>query len=134
MTLRWSDQEFEDWRLRRGKHATPKKPLSSLTLPLRLPSLANQRVHPLKRWRQGRQQKNAVASALTPYLKPALPAVVTLTRIGPRKLDSDNLAISFKAVRDQLAAWIGVDDGSDLYVWQYAQEKAKEYGIRIEVT
>lgn len=23
MTLRWSDQEFEDWRLRKGRHATP---------------------------------------------------------------------------------------------------------------
>lgn len=133
MTLRWSDQEFEEWRLRKGRHATPKAVLSSLTIPLQLPSLANQSVHPLKRWRQGRAQKKAVLAALTPYLRPKLPAVITLTRFGPRKLDTDNLAMSFKAARDQIAAWIGVDDGSDLYVWRYEQEKAKDYAIRIDV-
>ena len=36
--------------------------------------------------------------------------VVTLTRVSPRALDSDNLAYAFKAVRDEVAAYFGVND------------------------
>ncbi len=59
------------------------------------------------------------------------PLVCTLTRIG-RKLDDDNLASAFKAVRDQVAAELGVDDGSDAVAWRYAQERGPA-GIRIEI-
>jgi hypothetical protein len=64
--------------------------------------------------------------------------VVTLTRIGPRDLDSDNLAGSAKAVRDAVARWLGVDDGPRAPVeWRYAQERpakgAKRYAVRITI-
>jgi hypothetical protein len=113
-----------------------KRPLFPLTLPLRLYSLANERVHPMVRYRRCKAHRNAIRRAIPAALLPKLPAVVTLTRIGPRKLDSDNLAISAKAVRDALAELWGVDDGSDLYDWRYAQESAGKgvYGVRIEVT
>lgn len=62
-----------------------------------------------------------------------MPATVTITRIGKRKLDSDNLAISAKHVRDGIADAYGVDDGSDLYTWNYAQEIGKDYAVRIEI-
>lgn len=64
------------------------------------------------------------------------PVEVVLTRIAPRELDDDNLARSFKAVRDQVAVHLGVDDRSKLVTWRYAQEKGKprEYAVRIEVT
>lgn len=60
---------------------------------------------------------------------------VTLTRIAPRVLDGDNLQRSFKAVRDQVAEEIGIDDGSNRIAWFYAQEKGKpkEYAVRIEI-
>lgn len=59
--------------------------------------------------------------------------VVTLTRLGPRKLDSDNLAGSFKAIRDGVADALGIDDGSELIQWEYRQEKSKECSVVIEI-
>jgi len=62
-----------------------------------------------------------------------LPATVTLTRLGPRTLDSDNCAGAMKHIRDGVADAIGVDDGDERYDWQYRQEKSKTYGVRIEI-
>ena len=61
---------------------------------------------------------------------------VKITRIAPKKLDSDNLAISSKAIRDGIADAIGIDDGSDKYTWSYAQESGppKHYAVRVELT
>lgn len=52
-----------------------------------------------------------------------------------RVLDDDNLASGFKATRDGVADWLGVDDGDKRLTWRYAQEKGapKFYGVRIEV-
>lgn len=70
------------------------------------------------------------------------PVVVRLTRIGPRKLDSDNVAGACKAVRDGVADWLDVDDGDETKVrWVYAQRRAvagelwlvKGYGVQIEL-
>lgn len=58
---------------------------------------------------------------------------VLITRLGPRKLDSDNLAISAKAVRDGIAQALGVDDGDETAVhWDYAQERGA-YGVRVRI-
>lgn len=52
------------------------------------------------------------------------PLVVLLTRIAPRALDSaDNLPGSLKAVRDAVAAELGIDDRTTLVTWLYDQEK-----------
>lgn len=117
------------------KPAEPQSPVGPLRafLPLRLPSLPNTRLHPLRLYRLLKMQRNAVMRELRRHIRPSLPATVTLTRLGPRRLDPDNLAASFKACQDSIAAWIGVDDGSPLYVWTYAQEKSDVYGLRIEV-
>lgn len=61
------------------------------------------------------------------------PAIrVRLVRLGGKMLDTDNLAGGFKAIRDQIAKWLKVDDGSDRFRWDYNQEPAKEKGFRIE--
>jgi hypothetical protein len=64
-----------------------------------------------------------------------MPCSITLTRIAPRRLDSDNLARSLKAVRDGIADAIGVDDGDPRLEWRYAQEQGavREYAVRVEV-
>lgn len=66
-----------------------------------------------------------------------LPCTVHLTRIGPKKLDSDdNLNISFKAIRDAIAAKLGVDDGEDDKInFVYHQEpcKVRRYSIIVEI-
>lgn len=66
---------------------------------------------------------------------PKLPVTVLLTRIAPRKFDTDGLAAAFKSVRDGIADRLGIDDGSDKIIWQYAQRrgKPKEYAVEIEV-
>lgn len=42
---------------------------------------------------------------------------VVLTRVSPRPFDDDNNAAALKSVRDGMAEWWGIDDGSDDVVW-----------------
>lgn len=101
------------------------------TIPIKLASLANLREHHMVRARRAKAQRQAACLMMKPH---PVPCVITITRVGPRPLDSDNLAISAKHVRDGIADRLGVDDGSPLLTWTYAQRKAKEYGVEIEVT
>jgi hypothetical protein len=105
---------------------------------MRLVSAMNAREHWAKRSARAKQQRAVATEDMCLWyspLPPRLPARVTITRYGPRKLDSDNLAASAKAVRDGVADWFGVDDGSDQYEWVYQQELAPAgcYGVRIEI-
>ena len=62
--------------------------------------------------------------------------VITLTRIAPRPLDSDNLARSFKAIRDGIADALEINDGSKRLTWNYEQRKGskpKQYAVQIEI-
>lgn len=59
---------------------------------------------------------------------PPLPLCVTITRNAPRGLDSDNLAGAAKHIRDGIAAWLEVDDRSDLIQWRYGQ-RSTERGV-----
>lgn len=52
-------------------------------------------------------------------------------RVAPGRLDDDNLARACKAVRDEVAAWLGVDDGDPRISWVTAQEKSSAYATRI---
>lgn len=63
------------------------------------------------------------------------PCEVRIVRLAPAQLDDDNLARACKAVRDEVAAWLGVDDRDPRVTWVCAQEKAPRgvYGVRILV-
>lgn len=105
-------------------------------IPLRLPSL-NNLSH--RHWRSlsaiTNKQKAAtrlVMSGIDAPPIPALPLLITITRVGPRRLDDDNLAGACKYVRDAIAAKVGVDDGSDLYTWRYEQ-RTGPYGVEVEI-
>lgn len=102
-------------------------------MPLRLPSLAN--LHSLT-WQRlsgiKRKHREVTKRAMSGFIPPKPPFVVTLTRVGARKLDDDNLASAFKYIRDEVARIIGIDDGSPLYTWQYLQ-RIGEYEVEIEV-
>lgn len=79
-------------------------------------------------------QRKAVAMYLVGKRRPPLPAIVTFTRLGPNKrpMDSDGLQAAFKGIRDLIAQWYVADDGPNaLFTWQYAQERTKEYGVRV---
>lgn len=93
----------------------------SFTIPIKTPSLANQRLHWAVKAKQVKSHRTA-ALAKCPRWSHGPLLVVTLTRYGVRELDSDNLASALKGIRDGVAARLGVDDGSKLVRWNYEQE------------
>ena len=106
---------------------------------MKIVSVANMRLHWAVKAKLTRDQRNRTRMSLAAVAQSSgvemLPATVVLTRVAPRKLDGDNLQSGFKAVRDGVADWLGVDDGNGLVDWQYAQRsgKAGEYAVEIEV-
>jgi hypothetical protein len=123
---------------------TPKsegaKPAVSVEiLGLRTVNEANAHEHWRKRARRVKAQRSLVTLALGAFghRKPAFPLRVTLGRIAPRVMDTDNAIIALKSVRDAVAAWLEVDDGpSETRVeWAYAsQRKGKDYGVSIAIS
>lgn len=97
---------------------------------LRLHSKLNQRVHWATKAKQAKIERHAAYYTVKPH---ALPCTVTLTRIGPRELDGDNLQGSCKGVRDGVADRLGVDDRSPLITWIYQQRKEKVYAVEIVI-
>ena len=84
--------------------------------------------------------KNMESGQITPVFEFKFgliqPYTVTLTRFGPRLLDShDNLTAAFKNIVDGVCDALGIRDDSDISTvsFRYAQAKAKTKSIRIEV-
>ncbi len=94
----------------------------------------NSREHWRKRAKRVRMERDSVLLYTYGLASPALPARVRLTRIAPSNgLDDDNLASALKSVRDQVAAWIGVDDRHrDIVRYVYEQERGP-WGVTIEI-
>lgn len=111
-------------------------------VPVKIVSEANQRCHWAVRRKRFAGQADAVQLAFAAHCRPNVrralygsPCAITLTRIGPRRLDSDNAIGGFKSVRDTIARLLGIDDGDERLTWTYTQEKGKpkEYGIRVRI-
>ncbi len=106
---------------------------------MRIVSVANMRLHWAAKARLAKNQRTRTRMSLAAVAQSSgvevLPVTVVLTRIAPRKLDGDNLQSGFKAVRDGVADWLGVDDGSNMIDWQYVQRHgaAGEYAVEVEV-
>lgn len=106
-----------------------------VTLPLRLVSLSNQREHWAKRAKRAKAHRAITSLRFkVPHNAQAFrgPLVITLTRIGKRKLDDDNLRGACKSVRDGVADFLGVNDADPRIEWKYEQEKG-EYAVRIRI-
>lgn len=104
-----------------------------MIIPLKTVSTMNLREHWSIRAKRAKAHRRETFWALASELKkPSLPCTITLTRIGKRKLDTDNLAASFKACRDGVADWLGIDDGDERLTWVYAQELGA-YSVKIEI-
>lgn len=107
-------------------------------LPTHIVSEANGREHWRKVAARKKLHRQTARLILQQYARPMREDVsvsVMLTRIAPRSLDGDNLQSGFKATRDGVADWLGIDDGSPRIMWQYGQEKGKpkQYAARVEV-
>ena len=110
-------------------------PVLNLFVRMKVPSMANQRLHWAAKHRQVKKQRQLVHTQLLlnfgrqHYEKPT----VKLIRVG-RPLDSDNLASALKAVRDGVADYLQMLDDSDkLITWQYAQWPGSPQGVRVEI-
>lgn len=103
----------------------------------RIESEANGREHWRAKSSRVKRHRLTAWAELRKVERPAFlgPVQITLTRIAPLTLDDDNLASGFKATRDGVADWLGVDDGDKRLTWRYQQERGapKTYQVRIEV-
>jgi hypothetical protein len=113
------------------------KPLARLSVsvlisPLKLVSEANANDKLRNKISRKTAVKAAVSAAL-PELRFPLPCVVVLTRIGGKQLDDDNLQRCFKAVRDVVAKWLGVDDADPRIRWRYRQRPGWVMGCGIQI-
>jgi len=102
-------------------------------VPLRTSTGPNTREHYTARARRVRHERDAIAWALQGHSRPPASCSVRLTRIAPSAgLDDDNLVVALKAVRDQVATWLGVDDRHrDRVRYVYAQHRGP-WGVAIE--
>lgn len=110
--------------------------MNTIEIPLRTWNTANCRWHWAKRAKYAKQCRTAafMAARLQGIREPPNGAfVVRLVRIGKRRMDSDGLAISFKGVRDGIAAAMGIDDGDPRITWQYDQAIGKAYSVQITI-
>jgi aspartate oxidase len=112
-------------------------------VPVRIEPEMNRRDHWTKRRRRFDGQRMALRTvcshhraalgAAASHLAAGGAVVVTLTRVGPRTLDTDNLASGFKACRDEIASLLGVDDGSSMVEWIYRQERGRPFAMWMEI-
>lgn len=103
-------------------------------LAIRAQSEANMREHWAVKARRAKNHKQ-VAANLVQFMRVGIKPVlkITLTRHGKGTLDTDNLAGSMKAVRDGICSALRIDDGSPLVVFEYRQEKAKDYRVHVAI-
>jgi len=77
-------------------------------------------------WRGGKHPDGRWKRTLGEYMLAGGGTIhVEFTRLSTATCDDDNLPSAFKAVRDGIAEAFGIDDGSDRYVWSYAQRRIK---------
>ena len=109
-------------------------------IPIRTVSELNCQEHWTKKHRRHRQQKFFVWKALKKDIdKVKLPCKVKVTRLSDRQLDFDNLVCCFKWIVDAICDLIspglmpGMADADQRIKIDYAQEKQRKIGIRIEI-
>lgn len=109
-----------------------------ITFPLVTCSEANTREHWTKSAKRHAIQKQITKVFLLGNKIPTkLPVKITLCRLSPRTLDSDNLQMALKYIRDSIADYFipglqaGRADDNKGFSWNYAQEKSKMKGVRI---
>lgn len=107
---------------------------------LKTVSELNQREHWGAKNRRKLDQQEQIAVAMLNALRGKrieLPCVVKLTRIGPKKMDNDNLAGAMKYCQDQIARQLGVDDGDESKViFHHCQMPigSRDYAVKVSIS
>lgn len=107
----------------------------TVEIPVKTVSESNVREHWAVKAKRAKTQREAARLMLARWKrlgKGKGKISVRLVRLGARNLDSDNLARSFKAIRDGIADAFGIDDGDARFEWQYGQERGP-YAVRVEI-
>lgn len=113
-------------------------------IPLKTVSVLNTSEHWAKRAKRTKHHRQTTAAMLSTYgracdlYRGAFPIrfTITLTRLGGRTLDDDNLRAALKACRDGVADWLGIDDGDKRLRFVYGQEPKQRKlppGVRVEI-
>ena len=107
--------------------------LKGLALPVTVN--ARERMHRQQVARLRRGEHDAVRAALVGLVAPAGPWDVTIVRIGPgQTADDDGVQPAGKAVRDEVATWLGCDDGDVArFRCVVTQERGRGYAVRVIV-
>jgi hypothetical protein len=110
----------------------------TISAPIKIVSTANFREHWSAKYRWNKQHAKQVQLAFFGMASKIPPSEtglkITLTRIGGKPMDrADNLPNGFKAVIDQVAQQIGVDDGSPYLSWHFEQRPGKVAGVEIRI-
>jgi hypothetical protein len=113
----------------------------TFTIPVHTVSEANRASHEhwRKRQRRAKEQRTFTRQGVWAYAVPTawpLPCTIKLTRIAPSNgLDSDNLPVSMKHVRDGIADAMGIDDRDPRVTWECAQKRGErgQYAVKVEV-
>ena len=80
-----------------------------------------------------KKERKAVAWSLVGHKRPPIPCSVLLTRVAPSGgVDDDNLTGALKGVRDQVAAWLGVNDRDNKQVRYVYGQKRGPWGVTIQ--
>ena len=79
---------------------------------LRTESKDNARGHWARKARKTAKERHLVSLVLGARRAWRFPVRVTITRIAPRRLDTGGLWSAMKAVQDEVAKWLGGDDGA----------------------
>ncbi len=109
--------------------------LVDFTASIRLVSEANIHEHWATTAKRVKEQRRWIYVHARKHMPVPLPCIVTMTRIAPRELDDDNAVRSCKAIRDELALLMGIDDRDPRVHWRVRQAKgsAKQYGVRVQI-
>jgi hypothetical protein len=115
------------------------------TIPnLELVNATNEHCHWRKRQARAKAQRGGARISTAVRVSVALrdashwlhgPLLVTITRIGPRRLDDDGATASAKPIRDGIADALGIDDRDPRVTWRVEQARGgvREYGVRVTI-
>lgn len=88
------------------------------------PSTPNLREHHMARAKRMKKQRGQVARKMPKWTDGPL-LHVRITRIASRELDKDNVQGAMKAIRDQVASGLRIDDATRIVEWHYEQAKGE---------